>query len=207
MQPRADGAYGCAHRARNLLHREVAIEAKDDGDALVGVEMAERALELFTVVDLAMGVMRGSDRRRSIQIIVASTPGTSKPVAAGVDQDPSEPGVEPVRISEAAIVLPSSDERVVGRILSLLCVAEDQPSEAVGRIQPLGDEQLEGGGSRRLRVRRDGPGFLAQTGLSLFGVCPYPYRRARVAKHSLGGGHTSTLTGTAALADPATITS
>jgi len=82
---------------------------------------------------------------------VASTPGTSKPVAAGVDQDPSEPGVEPVRIPEAAVVPPCSDERVVGRILSLLCVAEDQPSEAVGGIQALGDEQLEGGGSRQYR--------------------------------------------------------
>ena len=185
MQPRADGAYGCAHRARNLLHREVAVEAKDDGDALVGVEMAERALQLVAVVDLPMGVMRGSDRSRSIQIIVASAPGTSKPVAAGVDQDPSEPGVEPVRIAEAAVIPPCSDERVVGRILSLLCVAEDQPSEAVRGIQALSDEQLEGGGSRRLRVRHDGPGFLAQTGLSLFGVCPHRYRRARVAKHSL----------------------
>jgi len=172
VEARADGAYGCAHRARNLLHREVAVEAKDDGDALVGVEMAERALQLVSVVDLAMGVMRGSDRSRSIQIIVASTPGTSKPVAAGVDQDPSEPGVEPVRIAEAAVIPPCSDERVVGRILGLLCVAEDEPGEAVGRVEALVDKPLEGCGSRRLRVRRDGSGFLAQAGLSLWAVFP-----------------------------------
>jgi hypothetical protein len=167
VQPRADGAYGCAHRARNLLNREVAVEAKDDGDALVGVEVAERALQSVTLVDLAMGVMRGSNRSRSIQIVMLSTSAPAEAIAADVDQDPPEPGVEPIGVTEPGVLAPGSDERVVGRILCLLYVAEDQPREPVGRVQALRDKRLEGGGTSRLRVRRDGPGFLAQTGLSL----------------------------------------
>src|SRR5262245_8119971 len=101
-----------------------------------------------------MGVMRDSDRSCSIQIVVASPPGAPKAVATRIDEDPSEPRVELVGVAEAGEVPPGSDERVVGCILGLLCVAEDQAGEAIGRIQPVSDERLEGGGTRRLRVCR-----------------------------------------------------
>ena len=172
MQARADRAYGCANRARNLLHREVAIEAKDDGRPLIGIEAAEGTLESIALGDLEMAVIRGSKRSCSIQIVMAPMTGASEAVATDVDEDPPEPGVELLGIAEAVVLRPSSDERVVGRILGLLCVAEDQPGEAVGRIEALVDKPLEGGGSRRLRVRRDGSGFLAQAGLSLWAVSP-----------------------------------
>lgn len=184
MQPRADSAYGCAHRARNLLHLEIAVVAKDDGDSLVRAERPECAFQPFTLVDLPMGVMRGRDRNRSIQIVVASSSGTAKAVTARVDEDPAKPGVELVGVPKAAVLPPGSDERVVGGILGLLCVAEDQPGEAVRGVQPVSDERLEGGGTCRLRVRRDGSGFLAQAGLSYSSASPYRYRRARLAKHS-----------------------
>ena len=166
MQAGADGSYRCANRASNLLNGEIAVKAKDDNDALVGTEAAERAVEGVAVVDLAMGVMWGSRRSCSIQIPVASVAATPEVIAADVDQDSSEPCVEALRIAEPMVIPPCSDECVVGRILCLLCVTEDETSEPVGRIEPLVDETLEGGGSGRLRVCRDDSGFLAQTGLS-----------------------------------------
>ena len=172
MEARADRAYGCAHRARNLLHREVAVEAKDDGGALIGVEATERSLEAIALGDGVMGVIRGSDRSCSIQIVMSPVAGAPEAVATDVDEDSSEPGIELLGIAEAVMLPPCSDERVVGRILGLLCVAEDEPGEAVGRVEALVDKPLEGGGSRRLRVRRDGSGFLAQAGLSLWAVYP-----------------------------------
>ena len=185
MQARADRAYGCANRARNLLHREVAVEAKDDGGALIGVEAAERSLEAIALGDGLMGVIRGSERSRSIQAVVSSMSGTSEPVPTDVDEDSSEPGIELLGIAETVVLPPCSDEGVVGRILGLLCVAEDEPGEAIGRIESLVDKPLEGGGSRRLRVRRDGSGFLAQAGLSLWAVYRlYRYRRTGGRKHS-----------------------
>ena len=185
MQARADRAYRCANRARNLLHREVAVEAKDDGGALIGVEAAKRALEAIALGDDVMGVIRGSERSRSIQIVMSPVAGTAEPVTTDVDEDSSEPGIELLGIAEAVMLPPCSDERVVSRILGLLCVAEDEPGEAVGRVETLVDKPLEGGGSRRLRVRRDGSGFLAQAGLSLWAVYRlYRYRRTGGRKHS-----------------------
>jgi hypothetical protein len=175
METRADRAYGCANRARHLLHREVAVEAKDDGGSLIGVEAAEGSLEAVALGDLEMAVIRGSKRSCSIQIVMSPETGAPETVTTDVDEDPSEPGIELLGIAEAVMFPPSSDERVVGRILGLLCVAEDQPGEAVGRVEALVDKPLEGCGSRRLRVRRDGSGFLAQAGLTLRAVCrPLP---------------------------------
>jgi hypothetical protein len=166
VEARADRAYGCANRARNLLHREVAVEAKDDRGALVGIEAPERSFKPIALGDDVMGVIRGSERSRSIQIVVSSMSGAAEPVPTDVDEDSSEPGIELLGIAEAVMLPPCSDERVVGRILCLLCVAEDEPGEAVGRVETLVDKPLEGGGARRFRVCRDGSGFLAQTCLS-----------------------------------------
>jgi hypothetical protein len=166
VEARSHRAYRCPNRPSNLLNGEVAIEAEDDGDALVGVEAAERAVKGIAVVDLAVGVMRGRRRSCSIQVVVASVAATTEPIATGIDEDAPEPGVEPIGIAEPSVIAPSSDECVVGRIFCLLCVAEDEASEPVGRIEPLVDKPLEGGGTGRLRVCRDGSGFLGQAGLS-----------------------------------------
>lgn len=132
----------------------------------------ERSLETVALGDGVMAVIRGSDRSCSIQIVMSPVAGAPEAVATDVNEDPPEPGVELLGIAEAVMLPPCSDERVVGRILGLLCVAEDEPGEAVGRVEALVDKPLEGGGSRRLSVRRDGSGFLAQAGLSLWAVCP-----------------------------------
>lgn len=166
MQARAHRAYGCAHRASNLLHREVTIEAEDDGDSLIGIELPEGTLEGVTLVDLAMGVMRGKSCSRLIQVVVASVSLAAEPVPADVGDDPAEPCVEFGGIAEAGMVPPGSDERVVGRIFGLLCVAEDQASEPVRLVEALIHEPTEGCGSCRLLIARDGGGILAQTGLS-----------------------------------------
>lgn len=168
MEARPHGAYRCPNRPSNLLNREVAVEAEDDRDPLVGIEAAEYALEGVAVVDLAVCVMRGRRRSCSIQIMVAPVAATPELVPARIDEDAAEPGVEPSGIAEPSVIAPSSDECVVGRIFCLLCVAEDETSEPVGRIEALVDKLLEGGGSGRPRICRDGSGFLGQADLSLW---------------------------------------
>ena len=87
MEPRANGAYRCADRACNLLHREVAVVAKDHGDAVIGTEGREGAPDSVTVVDAEIGVIFGKRLSCSIQIVVASDPPPTEPVATGIDED------------------------------------------------------------------------------------------------------------------------
>lgn len=88
MESRPDGAYWDADRACNLLHREVAVVAKDDSDPVIGTESREGTVEGVTVVDVPIGVIRGSHRSCSIQIVVASDFPPTEPIPAGVDEDP-----------------------------------------------------------------------------------------------------------------------
>lgn len=87
VEPRANGAYRCADRACNLLHREVAVVTKDHGDAVIGAERREGAPDGVTVVDAEMGVILGTRRSCSIQRLVASDLPPTEPVATGVDED------------------------------------------------------------------------------------------------------------------------
>ena len=109
--------------------------------------------------------MWGSRRSCSIQIVVASVAAAPEAIPAGIDQDSAEPGVESVRIPEPAMIPPGADERVVCCIFCLLRVAENQASEAIGRIEAVLDQPLEGGGASRLGVRADDAFTVAQPAL------------------------------------------
>jgi hypothetical protein len=165
--------YRRAHRACDLVHREIAIKPKNDRDALLRVEIPESALECLTILDLAMGVMRGSLRSCSIQLVVPADLAASKAVAAGVGEDSSKPSVEPIGVTEPIPIAPGSCECVVRNILGLLWVTEDEMGQPIGGIQALVDELLECSGARRIGVVRDGPNVLRQLGLS-FRVHPRP---------------------------------
>lgn len=162
MEARAHRAYRCAHDPRHLLHREVTVEPKDHGDPVVGTECREGAPDGVAIVDRAMGVMRGRRRSCAIQVVVASELPSPKAIAAGVDHDAGEPRVEPIGVAETRMLLPGSNERVVGRIFRLLCVVEDEPSQPVGVVEACLDQPLEGRGARGLGVRRQRPAGVAQ---------------------------------------------
>lgn len=173
MQPRAHGPYRRSDQARNVLNGEIAIEAKDHGDAMVGAEAAEGAIEGVTLVDLAMGVMRGSRLSCASQVVVASMASAPERVAARVDEDPPEPGVEPVGIAEPVVVSPCSDERVVGRIFGLLGVSQDETGEPVALVEAAFEQPLEGLPPSRLGIHRDDLRLVGQLRLRP-GLLPSP---------------------------------
>ena len=174
MESRANGAYRRADCASNLFHREVAVVAEDDSDPMIRAEGREGAPDGVTVIDGEMGVIRGRCRSCSIQIVVASDLPPPEPIAAGVDEDPREPCVEPIGIAELFMLMPSSKERVVGRIFRLLCVAEDEARQPVRVVKACLDQLLERGSPCSLGIRRQGPTGVAQLTLSNSGPSPVP---------------------------------
>jgi hypothetical protein len=70
-----------------------------------------------------------------------------QPVAAGVDEDPVEPWLEPRRVSKRRPLPPGLLERVVGGVLRIGRVPQDRPGQAVGGVEVVIGEAQEGPGA------------------------------------------------------------
>jgi len=55
-------------------------------------------------------------------------------VGAGPDEEPVEPGIEPLDVAQRRQIAPGPDQRLLGGILREFGVAQD---EASGRVQPI----------------------------------------------------------------------
>jgi hypothetical protein len=62
----------------------------------------------------------------------------SKAVAAAVDDDPAEPGIEPAGIAQSEPLSPRRSKRVLGRFFGIAGVAENRPSQSIGRLDVPG---------------------------------------------------------------------
>ena len=72
------------------------------------------------------------------------TSGTPRDVVTGIDQEPVQPGVEPVRIPQGRQVEPGIDQRVLDRILGPAIVANDEPRNGVESADRRRREHGEG---------------------------------------------------------------
>ena len=68
-------------------------------------------------------------------------------VAAGIDEDALEPGLEPGSVAQARPVSPGGDEGVVYRILGGKQIAEDGPRQTVARVEVFIGQATEDRGS------------------------------------------------------------
>ena len=80
----------------------------------------------------------------------------TQPIAAGVDEDPVEPRLEPRRVAQRLPLAPGLDERVVRRVLRLGRVAQDRPGQAICPVQVLVGQAGEGGGANGVLAGHDG---------------------------------------------------
>ncbi len=105
----------------------------------------EAAVELVACGNVALGIWSDGVRERRDPELddLAASMALGGPIA-GPDQQPVEPGLELVRVAQAADIEPRAEERVLDRIGGPLVVAQDQ---AGGREQPLreaGSQRGEG---------------------------------------------------------------
>ncbi len=108
---------------------------QDEDRPLVGVEPAEPALELIAVGKIQARVgFRGLAVTEAWISMLPSPFRTPCFAIAGSDEQAVEPGVEAVGVAETGDVDPGGDERLLGRILGLLLVAEDQPGDDVESV-------------------------------------------------------------------------
>src|SRR6185312_10334899 len=65
-------------------------------------------------------------------------------VGTRVDKQPTQPGVEPFRFTQARQVAPGVDEGLLHGILGEVCVAEDHASDRVEAVRSAERERFEG---------------------------------------------------------------
>ena len=145
MQSRLGGSERDAQGRRDLGQRHPQEVVQDDDARHPRVEAPERRVEQVAIGD-GGGRVR---RRRPMRWAISSTSiGRATPTAchvdAGMDDEPMEPGIEPIGIAKLGQVPPGADEPLLDRVARELRVAEDQPGCRVQPRDGRADEHGEG---------------------------------------------------------------
>jgi len=123
-----------AKRECHLGQWQIEVVVQHDQRPLVVFEAAKAAFELVTV-----GGRRGNvDDRFDIQLgqldVEAMTSKPSALVETGPNEEPVEPGIEPIRVPQRGQITPGADERILHGVLGLFGVPEDQASGGIEAI-------------------------------------------------------------------------
>ncbi len=142
----------------DLVDGQVRLVSERDHLAMLGPQVPERGPDgvgctdelarIRTTLTFERADRDGLDRD-------GQAPPRSQPVAAGVDEDSAEPRLEPVRIAQLVEPAPGRDHGIVGRILRLARIEQDDPRHAVGVVERPPVEQ---------RVKRPGATYVRRLG-------------------------------------------
>ncbi len=104
---------------------------KDDHGALVGVEMADATLDLVPVGRSRLGIRHRQGMDLGKLDLDASALGGPELIAAGVEEEPVQPGLEAIGIAQSRQVPPAADERLLDGVLGTIRVPQDESSRGV----------------------------------------------------------------------------
>lgn len=139
---------------RDLVDREIGVEAQNDGHPMVWAEAVERPIQCKAVIDIGVGVSGPGNVPGEVDLHRWPPAAAAQPVATGVDHDAGEPRLEAVRVVERAGSPPGGNDRVMGRVLGLDRIAEEDSGEAVCPVELAVGEPSKG---CPLVGRRDSP--------------------------------------------------
>ena len=129
MDPGLGRSYRDTERIGDFGYRQIHVEVENDGGSVVWLEPPEPAVQLVVVID-RMGVVagRGIDPDQgNLHGLTSSEPPL---IGTGVDDQPVQPGIPALGISEVRKTAPGTDEGILDRVLRLVRIPEDQPGEA-----------------------------------------------------------------------------
>src|SRR5919109_1495934 len=140
MEPRPSGPGGDVEHLADLVQIEAQVVMQDEDRPLLRWEPPEPALDLVTIDERGELVRAGRSVDRQGSDVRGPGALAARLGVAGVDERPLEPGVEPVRIAEAAQLTPGDHQRLLHGILGQADVAEDAACDAKERV-PAGSGQ------------------------------------------------------------------
>ena len=135
MEPRLDRALRPAGAVRHVRQRQVGEVVQHDDHPLVGIEERHRSHDLVPLQDAAERIGLGDRLGDRVERDEAHAAATTQAVAADVDQDAVEPGLEAVGVAQGPGRPPGAKERLLGRVLGLDLVAQEQAGQPIGAVQ------------------------------------------------------------------------
>ena len=133
VQARSGCSSGDVEEFRDLHEGQPEVVVQDEDRALLDGESGEGALQFISVDDPVGRVGRrrpvdGQDPNRG-----APLPGSPRLVVTGMDEDPMDPGLEAIGLTQARELPPGQDEGVLQRVLGEGLVAQDPLSDSEER--------------------------------------------------------------------------
>ncbi len=116
---------------------------EDEGGPLLNGQLQERPLDGVAVRDPCKVVTWRRRLQGELPDLGGAASGAPHLVVAGVDEQPVQPGVEPIPIAKGAEVAPCPQQRVLHGILGQVGLAEDPPRDRVQAVIRRGRERVE----------------------------------------------------------------
>ena len=115
---------------------------ENDGGSVIWLEPAEAAVQLVVVID-RMGVVAGRGIDPDQGDLDGLTSSEPPLIGTGVDDQPVEPGIPALGISQVRKTAPGTDQGILDRVLRLVRISQDQAGEAEQPIARGGGEEFE----------------------------------------------------------------
>ena len=112
----------------------------------------EGPLELVVIGKLPVVVSARRRLEAGAEDFSGATPVAPRQVATGIDQQPMQPGLEPIRLAQAAKVAPATHDGVLGGVLGGRSVAEDPVGDRKQAVVGRADDRFERGVIAPLRL-------------------------------------------------------
>ena len=120
-------AQGLGH----LVEPQSDVVVQDEDRPLIDIEPGKTPLELVTIGEIEGSIRFGEFEEPDGDVQASQRPVLTRFAIARPHEHLMKPGIEPIGVAQAPDVPPGGDERLLGRILGLTLVAEDQPGDGV----------------------------------------------------------------------------
>ncbi len=116
-----------------LWQRQAQVVVKDDDRALLGIQVTHATRQVVPVSRERLAIAHGERGDLGERDLDASPPRLAQLIAAGVQEEPVEPGFEAIGVAKGREVPPAADHRLLDGLVRTVGIAQD---ERGCRLQP-----------------------------------------------------------------------
>ena len=144
MEPRFRGPQGNPHGCGGVGQRQTQVVMQDDHGAMLRLESAEAILELVPIRQRGLVVRHRVGKDLWHGDLDAPTLDMAELIATRVEEQPVQPGIETIDVTQRGQVPPAPDERLLDGILCSIGIPEDESRSGIKPADRRASEHGEG---------------------------------------------------------------